>query len=274
MNRGGLLTESISNRVQKRLVRQEKTYETEQLMKEKRSEEFTALEEVFDKTTLMTVYDLMNKGEIDEIHGAIKAGKESKMYYGTRPDGTEQAIKIYLTVSHEFRKGMIKYITGDPRFTNVRKNHRNLIYTWARKEYRNLTEAHTGKVRVPKPYTVQNNVLLMEFIGENGQSAPLLKESRLEKPEKIYNQTLLHVKQLYRKAKLVHGDLSEYNIMIWKNKPVIFDLSQAVNLKHPNAHPLLLRDIQNLNRYFKRIGVDITTTEQVLRRVIRDSTLS
>jgi RIO kinase 1 len=261
------LSTHVRDRVRTRLERKEKTYETTQLMKEKRSEEYDALEEVFDKPTLMTIYELMNKGEIDQIHGAVKAGKESKIYWGTRPDGTPIAIKIFLTLSAEFRKGMVAYIAGDPRFKHVKRDQRSLIYTWARKEYRNLTEAQEAKVRVPKPYTVQKNVLLMEFIGEKGQSAPLLREAELKNPEKTYNRLLLYVQRLYRKAKLVHGDLSEYNVMIWKRQPVIFDVSQAVNLEHPNSSQFLTRDIENLNRYFKRIGVNVQSTEETLRRV-------
>jgi len=258
---------SIKEGLRKKLERQEKSYETEQLMKEKRSEEYEALEEVFDKPTLMTIYDLMNEGWIGEIHGAVKAGKESKLYWGKRPDGTELAIKIYLTVAAEFKKGMLIYISGDPRFERVKRSPRNLIYTWARKEYRNLTEAYQAKVRVPEPYAVKNNVLLMEFIGKNGISAPLLREIELPNPEKTYNQLLLYIKRLYVKAKLVHGDLSEYNVMIWKSKPVIFDVSQAVPLEHPNATQFLWRDIENINRYFKRLDVKIQTTEEVFRRI-------
>jgi len=263
----GGLESSKKERIRKRLERQEKTYETTQLMKEKRSEEYDALEEVFDRPTLMTVYELLNKGEIQEIHGAVKSGKESKLYWGTRPDGTIIAIKIFLTLSAEFRKGMLMYITGDPRFKHVRRDRRSLIYLWARKEYRNLSEAYAVKVRVPKPYTVQNNVLLMEFIGENGESAPLLRETELRNPLRTYGKLLRYVERLYKKAKLVHGDLSEYNVMMWKNEPVIFDMSQSVNVEHPNAQKLLERDLENLNRYFNRIGVDVTSTEEAFRRV-------
>ena len=258
---------SIKEGLRKKLERQEKTYETEQLMKEKRSEEYEALEEVFDKPTLMTIYDLMNEGWISEIYGAVKAGKESKLYWGRHPDGTELAIKIYLTVTAEFKRGMLTYISGDPCFERVRRSPRHLIYVWARKEYRNLTEAYQAKVRVPKPYTVKNNVLLMEFIGENGVSAPLLREIELSDPETIYKQLLLYIKRLYVKAKLVHADLSEYNVMVWKNKPVIFDVSQAVSLEHPNATQFLWRDIENVNRYFKRIGVKVYAAEEIFRGI-------
>ena len=258
---------SFKDKLRKKLDRQEKTYETTRLMREKRSEEYDAFEEVFDRPTLMTVYELMNRGEIQDIHGAVKAGKESKLYWGTRPDGETIAIKIFLTLSTDFRKGMLPYIAGDPRFAHVKRDPRSIIYTWARKEYRNLSEAYAVKVRVPKPFAVENNVLIMEFIGKDGESAPLLRETELKNPQRIYKKLLKYVERLYKKAKLVHGDLSEYNVMIWGGEPVIFDVSQAVSVKHPNAKKLLERDLENLNRYFNRIGVDVTSTEQTLRRI-------
>ena len=261
---------SYRRRVDKKQLRKEKRYETEQLMKEKRSEEYEALEEVFDRSTLMTIYKFLNQGTIDEIHGAVKAGKESKLYWGKDPEGKELAIKIFLTVSAEFKKGMISYIEGDPRFAHVKRDTRSLIYAWAQKEFKNLTQAYEAGVRVPKPIAVERNVLIMEFIGENGVSAPLLREVLLKNPKKVYELLLRSVKKLYRKAGLVHGDLSEYNVMIWKDKPVLFDVSQAVPLEHPMADKFLRRDLGNVCKYFKRLNVDVLSTEEIYRTVKGD----
>jgi len=253
--------------VEKRLHGKEKAYETEQLMKEKRSEEYEVLEEVFDRSTLMVIYDFLNRGVIDEIHGVVKAGKESRVYWGKDKQGNELAIKIYLTVSAEFRKGMWKYIEGDPRFKGVKRDTRSLVFAWAQKEFRNLEQATMAKVRVPKPIAVKNNVLIMEFIGKNGVSAPSMKEQPPKNPGKIYKTLLTYLRRLYRRAELVHGDLSEYNVMIWRGKPVIFDVSQAVPLSHPLAESLLHRDLNNLNRFFKRLGVEVLSTEECYRKI-------
>ena len=258
---------SFRKHVEKKLKRREERYEIERLMKEKRSEEYEALEEVFDRSTLMTIYDFLNKGVIDQIFGAVKAGKESKLYWGKDKQGTTLAIKIFLTISAEFKRGMIPYIEGDPRFKHVRRDTRSLVYAWAQKEFRNLTQAVEAGVRVPKPIDVSHNVLIMEFVGTDGESAPLLREIELKNPQRVYNQILMNMKRLYQKAKLVHGDLSEYNIMIWKNKPVLFDVSQAVLLEHPMAGQLLDRDIENLNRYFKRLDVEVPSSEETRRRI-------
>jgi RIO kinase 1 len=253
--------------VEKKLQRAEKSYEIEQLMKEKRSEEYEVLEEVFDRSTLMVIYDFLNSGVIDRIFGVVKAGKEARVYWGKNKEGKELAIKIYLTVSAEFRKGMLKYIEGDPRFKGVKRDTRSLIFAWAQKEFKNLEQAIAAKVRVPKPIAVKNNVLIMEFIGRNGVSAPSLKEQYPKNPEKIYKTLISYLKRLYQRAELVHGDLSEYNIMIWKGCPIIFDMSQAVPLSHPMASFLLNRDIANINRFFSRLGVEVLPAEEVYRRV-------
>jgi len=236
-------------------------------MKEKRSEEYEALEEVFDRSTLLIIYDFLNKNTISEIHGVVKAGKESRVYWGKDGRGNELAIKIYLTLSAEFRKGILRYIEGDPRFKGVRRDTRSLIFAWAQKEFKNLELATTAKVRVPKPVAVKNNVLIMEFVGENGVSAPSMKELPPKNPMKIYESSLNYLRKLYCKAELVHGDLSEYNIMIWKGRPVLFDMAQAVPLSHPMADFLLHRDLTNLNRYFGRLGVKVPSIEECYRKV-------
>jgi RIO kinase 1 len=258
---------SFRKHVDKRLDKREKGYETERLMREKRSEEYEALEEVFDRSTLMIVYDFMNKGVIDEIHGVVNAGKEARVYWGKDKQGKELAIKIYLTLSTEFRKGILRYIEADPRFKGVRHDTRSLVFAWAQKEFKNLQQANRATVRVPKPIIVKNNVLIMEFIGKDGVSAPSMKELPPKNPERIYGILMTYLQKLYGKAELVHGDLSEYNIMIWNSRPVIFDVSQAVSVSHPMAEYLLRRDLTNLNKFFSRLGIKVLSAEECYRRV-------
>ncbi|MGD0495842.1 MAG: serine protein kinase RIO [Candidatus Bathyarchaeia archaeon] len=257
-----------SQRAEDKLTRKEQRSERDQRMLTKDfSSERAVMEEVFDKSTLMVIYEFMNKGNIDEIHGVVKAGKESRVYWGKDKEGKELAIKIYLVVSREFRKGLLKYIEGDPRFQGVRHDTRSLIFAWAQKEFKNLELATRAKVRVPRPIAVKNNVLIMEFIGENGEGAPSFKEKTPKNPAKVYETLMTYLERLYRKAKLVHGDLSEYNIMSWRGRTVLFDVSQAVPLVHPMASYLLRRDLTNLNKYFSRLGVKVPSVEDSYRRV-------
>ena len=253
--------------VEKRLWHLEKRHDKEQFVKRKRSEDYGTLEEVFDKPTLMTIYGMLNTGALKGLYGILNTGKEARVYLGELPDGGEVAVKIYLTTSSEFKKGMLIYIEGDPRFTRVRKDTRSLVYTWAMKEYRNLLAAFYAGVRVPKPMKVEKNVLLMEFIGKDGSPAPLLRETHGEDMHQIYKTLMRYVRAMYRKAHLVHGDLSEYNVMIYKGKPVVFDLSQAVLTAHPRAKEYLQRDLSNLERYFGNLGVEVKPLDEAYKWV-------
>jgi RIO kinase 1 len=258
----------MSRKIHEKLEHRMKTVEKrDKMLVHDRSSERAVLEEVFDESTLMVIYHFLNKGTISEIYGVVKSGKESRVYWGKDKQGNELAIKVYLIVSTEFRKGILKYIEGDPRFKGVKRDTRSLIFAWAQKEFKNLEQAKAARIRVPKPIAVRDNVLIMEFIGENGANAPSMKELPPKRPEKIYETLLTYLERLYSKAELVHGDLSEYNIMIWRGHPVVFDMSQAVPLAHPMADFLLHRDLTNLNKFFSRLGVKVPSLEECYEKV-------
>ena len=259
----------MSKRAQKKLAHKEKRVERrDKMLEHDFSSERATLEEVFDRATFMVIYELLKSGVLYEVHGVVNAGKEARVYWGKNKEGKDLAVKIYLTASAEFRKGMLKYIEGDYRFKGVKRDTRSLIFTWAQKEYRNLEQASRAKVRVPRPIAVKNNVLVMEFIGKNGVNASSLKEQVPSDPEEVYGVLLTYLKRLYRKAELVHGDLSEYNIMMWNGKPVIFDMAQAVPTSHPMAEFFLRRDIANVNRFFKRLGVKVLSVDEAYKNVV------
>ncbi len=254
--------------LERKLHLREKRYEVEQLIKEKRSEEFDALEEVFDKPTLMLIYRLLNQGRLSHIHGCIEAGKESRVYLGEDPKGKQVAVKIFLKSTAEFRKGRMTYLEGDPRFQRIRRDTRSLIYLWAQKEYKNLQTASSAGVSVPRPILVRGNVLVMQFIGDKGVPAPLLKDRESDVTAKLYERLLKEVKLLYDKAGLVHADLSEYNVMMWRSRPVMIDMSQAVSLNHPLADTFLRRDLSNLNSFFAKHSVQVKSIDHLCAWVI------
>ena len=259
----------MSRKAQERIAHTERRIERrDKMLTHDRSKERATVEEVFDQTTRMVVFDMLNRGILYELNGAVSSGKEAKVYWGTNKEGTDLAVKIYLTSSAEFKKGMHKYIEGDPRFKDVKHDTRSLMAVWAQKEFRNLGEADAAKVRVPKPIAVKSNIVVMEFIGKDGVSAPSLKEQPPANPEKVYKIIVTYIKRLYQKAKIVHGDLSEYNIMMWKGKPVVFDVSQSVSLQHPMADFMLRRDLENVNRFFKRLDVDVYPVEELYKKVV------
>ncbi|MEM2098410.1 MAG: serine protein kinase RIO [Candidatus Bathyarchaeia archaeon] len=259
----------MSDKIHEKLAHKEKTIERrDKMLIHDFSSERAAWEEVFDQSTLMVIYNMLNKGVLHELHGVVNAGKEARVYWGKNKEDKELAVKVYLTSSAEAIRGMRKYIEGDPRFKNVKHDTRSIIFTWAQKEFRNLQQASLAKIPVPKPIAVEKNVLVMEFIGKNGIRAPSLREQPMNNPEKVYSQLLDSLEKLYRKAELVHGDLSEYNIMLWKGKPLLFDLSQAVPTSHPMAQFLLRRDLTNINRFFSKLGVKTVPIDDTLKRVV------
>lgn len=259
----------MSKKARKKLAHKEKTVERrDKMLVHDFSSERATLEEVFDQATFMVIYSFLNSGVLYEVHGVVNAGKEARVYWGKNKEGKELAVKIYLTASAEFKKGMLKYIEGDYRFKGVKRDTRSLIFAWAQKEFRNLEQASRAKVRVPNPVAVKNNVLVMEFIGKNGVNAPSLKEQPPSNPERVYSVVLTYLGRLYRKAGLVHGDLSEYNIMMWKGNPVIFDVSQAVPTSHPMAKFFLRRDLANVNRFFSRLGVKVPSVDEAYKQVV------
>jgi RIO kinase 1 len=256
------------SKARERITRQEKNVERrDRMLTHDHSHDRATIEEVFDQSTRMVLYRFLSSGVLNELNGVVSAGKEARVYSGKTTTGEERAVKIYLTSSAEFKKGMMMYIEGDYRFKNIKRDTRSLISTWAQKEFRNLDAADKAKVRVPKPIAVERNVVVMEFIGKDGANAPSLKEQPPKDPQKTYKLLLTYMKRLYQKAELVHGDLSEYNLMIWKGKLIMFDMSQSVPTSHPLAEFLLNRDITNVNRFFSRQGVKVLSNGEVYRQV-------
>lgn len=210
---------------------------------------------VFDTPTLKALYTFASKGIITAMGGVVSTGKEADVFHAIGENGREMAIKIYRINTSDFQK-MQDYLIGDPRFSNVRGTKKDIVFAWTKKELRNLERAREAGVRAPEPFTSERNILIMEFIGHDGVAAPRLKDIRLEDPEKVYKTTAEYMRLLYQEAKLVHGDLSEYNILLYEEEPVIIDMGQAVMLEHPMAREFLARDVKNIVRYFKKMGVD------------------
>ncbi|AFU60366.1 putative serine/threonine protein kinase [Candidatus Nitrososphaera gargensis Ga9.2] len=249
------------DRADRRLSRRER----ESRLLVKRSEDYEVFDNVFDVPTLMIINDLRSDGVIQQVRGSLAAGKESKVYTATAPDGSLRILKIYLTVSAEFKKRM-QYIAGDPRFSDIKRGSRSLIAAWARKEFKNMQAAYAAGVRVPAPIAVKKNVLVMEFVGDSeGNSAPPLVESEVTSSD--YKQVIEQMTMLYQKARLVHADLSEYNIFKTDRGIMLFDFGSAVDIQHPNSKQFLVRDVMNVNRFFEKRGIEVLDTALAVEKI-------
>ncbi len=235
-------------------------------VKEIDSEERKIYAEVLDGRTLKTLYKLSAKGYIKAMGGVVSTGKEANVFYADGCiDGKDvaMAVKVYRIETSEFYK-MDEYLFGDKRFDMRKISPKEIVFIWAEKEFRNLERAKEANVNVPEPYVHMKNVILMEFIGEDEIPAPTLFEIGRDlkdmNPEGIFEDILKNVKKLYKRAELVHADLSEYNVMLL-DKPYLIDMGQAVLVDHPRAMEYLRRDLKNLIRFFSKFGIKANLNE-------------
>ncbi|MBU0535838.1 MAG: serine protein kinase RIO [Nanoarchaeota archaeon] len=216
-------------------------------------EKFKTFKNVFDLHTESAIFKLISEGHFDGLESPVSIGKEANIF--TALKGRKRVIiKIYRLENCDFNR-MYEYIRYDTRYLSLKNKRRLIIFSWCQREFRNLLKAREAGVKAPTPITFKDNILVMEYIGDD-QVAPKLKDRIPKDPLSFYNRLVKNVKNFY-KAGLVHGDLSEFNILNYKERPVLIDFSQASPLNSANSSELLERDIKNINRFFSKIGVEV-----------------
>ncbi|KAI1374939.1 Serine/threonine-protein kinase Rio1 [Hypoxylon crocopeplum] len=226
-------------------------------------------EQVLDQRTRMILYQMINRGVLSEIHGAISTGKEANVYGAVAyPDingpPIQRAVKVYKTAILSF-KDRERYITGEHRFKHGadKGNNRKMVKLWAEKEFRNLRRIHSAAIPCPEPIQLKLHVLVMSLLGDRkGYAYPRLRDARIagedvdQQWRRLYTQLLGIMRRLYQVCRLVHADLSEYNILYNDNQLYIIDVSQSVEHDHPRSLEFLRMDIKNTGDFFRRQGVD------------------
>jgi RIO kinase 1 len=222
-------------------------------MAKKSLEKFKTKHGVFDEFTNRNLFKLITEGQFEGIIGPVSVGKESNVFLAKK--GSKNVIvKIYRLETCDFNR-MYDYLRYDPRYTSLKKNKRYIIFSWAQREFRNLHLARESGVRVPTPFTLKHNIIVMEMIGDK-QPAPMLKDRLPEDMKSFADTTFKAIKKLH-KAGIAHGDLSSFNILNWNDKPVFIDFSQASLKKNIRFEELVQRDVHNLVNYFNRHGLDL-----------------
>ncbi|MGQ4892304.1 MAG: serine protein kinase RIO [Candidatus Njordarchaeia archaeon] len=227
-----------------------------------------ALEGVFDKKTLEALANLKKFKVLEDIYYVVSTGKEADVFYGKTTDGRDVAVKIYRIHTSRFKR-IDDYILGDRRFGKIRSNIK-LKWSWARREFKNLKLAFRAGVSVPEPITVHRNIVVMEFIGEEGVPAPLLRDADLEEIgdiDKFFKAIIDDIDKLYKKAKLVHADLSPFNILLWKGKHYIIDLAQGVKIDQEYALRFLYRDLVNLTAFFQAYIEEEINPDELFKQI-------
>ncbi|WP_299262913.1 serine/threonine-protein kinase Rio1 [Halorientalis sp.] len=220
----------------------------------KDADQFKVEASVFDDATYGALYKLVQDGYIDAFGGPISTGKEANVY-SALGDDEEVAVKVYRINASDFRD-MRGYLDGDPRFEGIGSNKSDIVKAWVRKEYANLERARAAGVRVPNPLAVERNVLVMELLGIDEGRAKRLSEVHIENPETAFEVVREYMRRL-NSAGLVHGDLSEYNVILHGEELVVIDLGQAVTVHHQNSREFLERDCHNVAAFFRRQGLDV-----------------
>jgi len=232
------------------------------------ADQFKLEESVFDEATYGALYKLVQDGYVSAFGGPLSTGKEANVYEARGGaaaadvlgiEAPTVAVKVYRINTSNFRD-MADYLEGDPRFEGIGSDKGEVVKAWVRKEYSNLGRAREAGVRVPVPVAVERNVLVMEYIGTATSRARRLNEVEVENPRTASEVVAEYMRRLYD-AGLVHGDLSEYNVVFHEGQLVIIDLGQAVTVHHPNVDDFLERDCENVASFFRRLGVDATAAD-------------
>ncbi|KAJ2452484.1 Serine/threonine-protein kinase rio1 [Coemansia sp. RSA 2424] len=215
-------------------------------------------EQVLDPRTRIILFKLLNQGVVYEIHGCISTGKEANVYHAVTESGEHRAIKIYKTSILIF-KDRDRYVTGEYRFRHgySRHNPRKMVRLWAEKEMRNLKRLNAAGIPSPCPVILRQHVLVMEFLGTpEGWAYPRLKDAVIpaNRFPTLYYQLVRDMRVMYAVCRLVHADLSEYNILYHGKRLYIIDVSQSVEHDHPHALDFLRHDCNNVTEFFRKRG--------------------
>lgn len=226
----------------------------------KEGEHRKLLDEFFDHSTLLAVSRLVNRGLFASIDYPISTGKEGGVFRATT--GPEfRAVKIYRVSNSVFRH-LPPYALESLRRESSVKNFGGLIFAWTRREHTILSRLAEAGVRAPRPYGHLRNVLVMEFIGtSDGMAAPRIVDVPIEDPAALYEDLVLQIGRMARDARLVHGDLSPYNVLFHEGHAVLIDVAQAVPADHPEALRLMERDVRNFSKFLDRHGFSVEPAE-------------
>ncbi|KAH8671866.1 RIO1 family-domain-containing protein [Tricladium varicosporioides] len=237
-------------------------------------------EQVLDPRTRMILLQMINRGIVSEVNGCLSTGKEANVYGALsipvttgeeEPQTIHRAIKVYKTSILVF-KDRDRYVTGEHRFRSGynKGNNRAMVKVWAEKEFRNLKRLYLAGIPCPEPVYLRLHVLVMGFLGDKkGWAAPRLRDVELvgddvdEQWRALYLQLLGLMRRMYQTCKLVHADLSEYNVLYHQKKLFIIDVSQSVEHDHPRSLEFLRMDIKNVSDFFRRKNVSVLSEQSI-----------
>jgi RIO kinase 1 len=215
---------------------------------------------------------LIDQGVIEEVVRPLMSGKEAAVYLVVA-DGELRVAKVYKEASQRSFKHRADYTEGR-KHKNTRSQRamarrsrfgrQEIEAAWRSAEVDTIYRLRDAGVRVPEPYSFVDGVLVMELVSdEYGEPAPRLVDVEFEadEAEALFHQLLREVVRMLC-AGIVHGDLSDFNVLLGSRGPVIIDFPQAVDPAHNrNARKLLVRDVRNLTSFLARYAPDLAKTK-------------
>lgn len=214
------------------------------------------------------IQPLVDEGLVDEVLRQLMSGKEADVYV-VRCGSEIRCAKVYKEAAKRSFKKAVQYQEGRKERNSRRQRaiekgskfgRKQQEETWQNAEVDALFRLARAGVRVPKPYICLDGVLLMELVtDDDGQVAPRLGEVTMSAEQAREDHAIvMHYVMLMLCAGLIHGDLSEFNVLVDDYGPVIIDLPQAVDASaNNNARAMLTRDIQNITDYYAQFAPDL-----------------
>jgi RIO kinase 1 len=218
--------------------------------------------------------------------GALKSGKESEVHLLARTARGRTwllAEKRFTAYERRLFRNTYQYVGlwGQGNSVESRAMKKNTRFgqkvrhrRWITNEWENLIHLYDAGVTVPPPVELGEDGYVMGFVGDGGVAAPRLESVDLDRTTaaRVWDELVEEIARMLA-AERVHGDLSAYNVLWWRERAVLIDFSQSVEIvSHPAAHDLLVRDVTALGGFFRRRGVAVDV-DAVLARIGADAHL-
>jgi RIO-like serine/threonine protein kinase fused to N-terminal HTH domain len=218
---------------------------------------------------MLAIRSLAKANVLEAIGDKIGVGKESEIYLGLAPEGLQVAVKFIRIGKTSFRQTMrVREWARDKPQTSWYEQSKIA----AEREFIAIKELTSYKAHVPNPIGYNRHVVVTEFI----EGVELYRRPSLENPGKVLSEILFTLTIAYHRAGIIHGDLSEYNILIRKSdeKPFIIDWPQYVYREDPSARDLLKRDVFYIVKFFNKVYGTSLEPESVFNTIIMGNYLS